>query len=190
MKTKWNQFYTDHGRYYMLPHPGLKKVINKFRDLDIHKILDLGCGSGRHLVALAKAKFNVTGIDHSPAAVDLAQKWLQTIKSKGRVSIADIHRELKIFPKNSFDAILAINSIHYTDLQTFEITLGEINRILVTNGLLFLVVPSNKTEIVDFESEQLFFNESKIKKIIENNFKILELSSDNKQNITILASEK
>ena len=187
---KWEQFYQDNQRFHLEPHEMLSKVITHLRELDTHKVLDLGCGSGRHLIALAEEGFAVEGIDFSPAAVDLAQNWLQEKGFDYRVSIADLHEEIKSLEKDSFGGILAIDSIHYGSFQDFQNSLREINRLLVTGGLLFLVVPTKNSIITRQSTEQLFFSEEKIRNILADHFKIIELKIDTNNDIAVIATEK
>jgi hypothetical protein len=42
MKNKWDEFYAKHGRFYLLTHPDLKKVIEIFKQNSQTKILDIG----------------------------------------------------------------------------------------------------------------------------------------------------
>ncbi|KAF6736952.1 Protein-lysine N-methyltransferase mettl10 [Oryzias melastigma] len=77
-------------------------------------ILDIGTGNGAFLVELAKHGFkNLTGVDYSPASVELARNVLQTegltdITVK-EVDFLNCDRELKEFDvcidKGTFDAI-------------------------------------------------------------------------------------
>jgi len=190
MQKKWDEFYTTHGRYYLIPHLALRRVVNKFRDLNIKTVLDLGCGSGRNLVKLAELGFNVTGIDYSPSAASLAEGWLTSKNLPGKVYVADIHRKIKSIRRGSYDAVLAVNSIHYTNEGAFEATLNEINRILKTGGLLFLVVPSVEAVIEDLKVEQIFFTEEKLRKYLEDSYRIIELSKDTKSYFVVIAQEK
>jgi len=51
------------------PHPDLTKVIEKFREAEINKVLDIGSGLGGNLFFLHENGFDVRGIDASPTAV-------------------------------------------------------------------------------------------------------------------------
>ena len=44
-----------------------------FRENHVRRILDLGCGDGRHLVYLAATGFEVSGLDFAPTALELAR---------------------------------------------------------------------------------------------------------------------
>lgn len=51
-------------------------------------VLELGCGTGRILLALARAGLDVTGVDDSPAMLDLARRKLDQAGLGGLVELA------------------------------------------------------------------------------------------------------
>ncbi|MFQ5493101.1 MAG: class I SAM-dependent methyltransferase [Candidatus Dojkabacteria bacterium] len=185
----WDEFYEEHGRFYLLPHPAFKRVVKLLNEIDTKTVIDLGCGNGRHLVALAEEGFDVNGIDFSPAAVDIAQKWLKERHLPGRASIADVHDEIKTFKKDSFDAVFAVNSLNFQSSNDFIDTLREINRLLKTEGILFLVVPSHDSK-KNKRHKQFYFNEDGLKVALDDMFEIIELSRDDDKNFVVIAKEK
>ena len=187
---KWDKFYNKRGRFFLMPHEYMGKVIRRFNELNIRRIIDLGCGSGRHLVYLADKGFFVDGIDFSPSAVELARKWLNQRGLKADISVSDIHQRLGFIKDEQYDAILGINSLHYIDIESFINTLSEINRILRTGGLLILSVPSEKAFVKDEFTEQIYFKEKTIKTILEDKFRILDFTLDSRSNFFIIAQEK
>src|SRR3989344_8551242 len=51
-------------------------ITNLFHKKEIKKILDIGCGTGEHAIALAKNGFTVLGIENSKLMFDVAkEKW-------------------------------------------------------------------------------------------------------------------
>jgi SAM-dependent methyltransferase len=63
-----------------------------------NKVLDVGCGPGRHALALARAGFDVLGIDISSAFVDLARSEAaaQGLSGRARFEVGDaryLHRD-------------------------------------------------------------------------------------------------
>jgi SAM-dependent methyltransferase len=187
--NKWNEFYNLNKRFYLEPHAFLQKAIIVFKENNVKKILDLGSGSGRNLIALSEEGFEVKGIDSSPAAVELAKHWLKEKKLEGEVFIADLHEEIKCFNDNSFDAIIAINSLHYQSSNQFIDTIKEIHRILKTKGIFFLVVPSKESIIKDIDLEQIFFNKEALLVALGDQFKILEFEQDEDKNFVVIAQE-
>jgi SAM-dependent methyltransferase len=65
-------------------------------------VLDLACGSGRHLRWLAARGFKVTGVDRDPAA-------LAPLTSVGEVIVADIEADDWPLTDRRFDAVVVTN---------------------------------------------------------------------------------
>ena len=65
-------------------------------------VLDLACGSGRHLRWLASQGFALTGVDRDDVA-------LAPLQSLGRTVVADIERGPWPFEGESFDAVVVTN---------------------------------------------------------------------------------
>jgi SAM-dependent methyltransferase len=67
------------------------------------KVLDVGCGAGRHALYLQKKGLKVLGIDKSPLAVKVCR--LRGVKKAKVMSIRSIH-----FKPNSFDTIIMMGN--------------------------------------------------------------------------------
>jgi 2-polyprenyl-3-methyl-5-hydroxy-6-metoxy-1,4-benzoquinol methylase len=67
------------------------------------KILDVGCGAGRHSLYLQKKNFDVLGIDVSPLVIEVCK--LRGLKKAQVMSIEQIN-----FKPNSFDTILMMGN--------------------------------------------------------------------------------
>ena len=65
------------------------------------RLLDIGCGAGRHLLHLARRGYEMTGIDLRPEMVDYVQREAQHAKLTVRVATDDL-RQLKV--TGTFDA--------------------------------------------------------------------------------------
>lgn len=78
----WESIFKKSGKVFLEPQEDMGKVIKLFRKEKVKKILDLGCGSGRHTVMLTKAGFDVYAIDISKEGLKLTRKWLKEKKSK------------------------------------------------------------------------------------------------------------
>lgn len=64
------------------------------------RILDVGCGAGRHSLYLQGKGFDVTGIDNSPGAIEVCR--LRGLKKAFVRAVSEAGK----FPKNSFDTII------------------------------------------------------------------------------------
>jgi SAM-dependent methyltransferase len=65
-------------------------------------VLDVACGSGRHLRWLQSQGFAVTGVDRDAAAVE-------PLSALGRVIVADIENAPWPLPGETFDAVIVTN---------------------------------------------------------------------------------
>ena len=70
----WNEAYSGDATDYDDPDPGLVEIIDGLRP---GRALDIGCGAGGLIVALAERKWQVTGIDIAAKAIEAARKVVQ-----------------------------------------------------------------------------------------------------------------
>jgi SAM-dependent methyltransferase len=68
------------------------------------RVLDIGCGAGRHALYLQQKGFDVTGIDNSPGAIKVCK--LRGLKKAFVRPIADVDK----FKPNSFDTIIMLGN--------------------------------------------------------------------------------
>jgi SAM-dependent methyltransferase len=64
------------------------------------KVLDIGCGAGRHSLYLQEKGFDVTGIDNSPGAIEVYK-----LRGLKKAEVLPIEKTDKL-PENSFDTII------------------------------------------------------------------------------------
>ncbi|HEY3403257.1 MAG TPA: class I SAM-dependent methyltransferase [Ohtaekwangia sp.] len=73
------------------------------------KALDLGCGAGVFSVYMAKAGYQVTGLDFIPKALELAE----SLGRKNNVKVNWVHADLLSWnPETKFDIILDSGCLH------------------------------------------------------------------------------
>lgn len=93
---------------------GAKVYFSEYKDWPNHekkamkyvkgRVLDIGCGAGRHSLWLQKKGFDVLGIDNSPLAIKVCK--LRGLKKAKIMSITDIGK----FKSNSFDTIIMMGN--------------------------------------------------------------------------------
>jgi ubiquinone/menaquinone biosynthesis C-methylase UbiE len=106
------------------------------------KVLDVGCGPGNLLVAIAKyAKaegklIKVFGADYSAALVREGQKALvkQGLQDIAQLELADAHS--LPFPPEEFELVVSTGSIHHWRQPI--VVLNEIHRVLAVRGTLLI----------------------------------------------------
>jgi len=109
-----------------------------FQSSGVRRILDLGCGDGRHVVHFTRLGYDMHGQDIAPTAVGLAQVWLAKESLCADLACGDMTRIL--WPDSTFDAMLCVQVINHHRIKEIRQTIAEIHRSLHHNGLLFLTV--------------------------------------------------
>jgi SAM-dependent methyltransferase len=105
-------------------------------------ILEPGCGTGRLLIPLAEAGYEVIGVDASPAMVERAhERIVETGSARARVEIGDMRR-LEGFGEASFHLVfIALNSfLHLLSRQDQLACLRAVRRVLHPNGIFIVDV--------------------------------------------------
>ena len=101
--------------------------------------LEIGCGTGRFLAAMAPELLSITGIDISENMLKAAADRCRTI-----ANVDLIHGDGRVFgslPREQFDLIVAIDSFPYLFEAGEEILIGnikEIKRVLRVGGRLLI----------------------------------------------------
>jgi cyclopropane fatty-acyl-phospholipid synthase-like methyltransferase len=105
------------------------------------RVLDLGCGSGRPAVRLAEAaQAEVVGITVSSAQLEIAQKRAHDEGLADRVQFSFVDAMSMAFEDESFDAVLAIESLEHMPDQAH--VLRSVACILRPGGRLVVAQPA------------------------------------------------
>ncbi len=141
MSSNWTTWYKNKG-YKVEPEiPFINKRLNANS-----RILDIGCGHGRHVIYFSGNGHNVFGIDNYGPIIKRLDKQLIRIKLYADLKYHDFKKGLP-YPNRYFDLVIATRSIHHTNAKTLKKIFLEINRVIKVKGLLFLQVP-------DYEGSQ------------------------------------
>jgi SAM-dependent methyltransferase len=134
----WDQIFTEQGHVFTDPHSEIKRVTDLLAENS--RVLDLGCGTGRHVVHFSHLGHDVYGFDASPTAISMTQDWLneENLKSDLRIHLME-----EPFPYDDgfFDAVISIQVIHHNLVRDIKKTVYEIERVLKPGGILFVTVP-------------------------------------------------
>jgi 2-polyprenyl-3-methyl-5-hydroxy-6-metoxy-1,4-benzoquinol methylase len=99
------------------------------------KILEVGCGPGANIWYLAKENFNAYGIDGSPTAIQQANLRLSAEGLSADLKIGDV---VKLpYLSDFFDSVIDVECIYANDLENTNKILGEVARVLKSNGLFY-----------------------------------------------------
>jgi tellurite methyltransferase len=112
---------------------------------DCHKVLDVGCGSGRNLVYFLQNGFDVYGVDPNPEAIEAVQSLSVGLAPHLPLSNFTVApAENMPFADDAFDLILCSAVLHFAqDHRHFDEMLRSAWRVLKSGGYLFARLASN-----------------------------------------------
>lgn len=146
----WEKIFKQKGKVFTEPHEDMESIVQTLKKHGAEKILDLGSGSGRHIVYFAQNGFAVFGLDNSATGLNMTKTRL----AKENLSAELVQQEMTdAFPWNDnfFDAVISVQVIHHADTATIRKIISEIGRTLKKNGLIFITVPKLKNQGENFE---------------------------------------
>ena len=109
--------------------PVAKDIVEHFNLKPGDKVLDVGCGKGFLVRDLLELGIDAYGIDVSKyALMNCEKEVIGRLQIGSAVSLP--------FPDNSFNAVLAINSIHNLDRENCIVALREIQRLAAGKGFV------------------------------------------------------
>lgn len=164
--------YEHIARYYDLSHDRLVDDIPFILDLaatTAGPVLEIGCGSGRLLVPLARAGYDVTGIDLSPEMLARAELRLAAEPPDVRAMVRLVRADVKSLVLNEAETFGLIVFGHNTFMHLDEAGAGtalkRLRPLLRTDGRLFIdvanpVLLSMAADDPDFELEDVLEDRS------------------------------
>jgi ubiquinone/menaquinone biosynthesis C-methylase UbiE len=155
----------------------------------VSRVLDAGCGNGRHAVFFAEQGFNVCGIDISDEAIEIAKAWLRKKGLKAHLEMGDITR--LPFEDKYFDIVISHEVLDHIAFPDAKRALQEINRVSSKGAYVYITLRStedaecgrgekvaNNTFVLQEGYEkgiiQHFFDSEEIKELLKD-FKIFDI---------------
>ncbi len=141
----WEEIFRKNGRVFPEPFPRFNEVVDLFIGRGCSQILDLGCGSGRHTVHLAKENFKTIGLDISLTGLGLTKGWLCEQGLESRIVQSDFRHPLP-FCEGSFTGVFSTQVIHHARIAAVRLAIQEIWRVLSSGGVAFISVAAKKDD--------------------------------------------
>jgi 2-polyprenyl-3-methyl-5-hydroxy-6-metoxy-1,4-benzoquinol methylase len=110
-------YFSKYEQWSVLEHLAIERAKGR--------VLDIGCGAGRHSLYLQQKGFDVTAIDNSPGAIEVCK--LRGLKNAIVKAIADVDE----FKPNSFDTILMFGNNFglFGDAENAKLILKKLSQI-------------------------------------------------------------
>lgn len=134
----WDSLYQERGTVQREPSPKAGDAVDFLRKAQADRLLDLGCGTGRHAIYLAQNGFELLGCDSSEAALRIARGVLPEVEFQ----VCDVGS--LPYRNQSIDGIFCHAVIQHGTLATIKRAIAEIHRVLRRGGALFLTVTSTE----------------------------------------------
>jgi cyclopropane fatty-acyl-phospholipid synthase-like methyltransferase len=96
------------------------------------KILDMGCGAGRHTIFLAQEGFKTYACDISEEGTRYLNEELENKKLSATVVKSDMENIL--FPDDFFDGIISYGVFYYNNSKGYRTAVSEMHRVLKKDG--------------------------------------------------------
>jgi len=137
------QVFKNYAEYYDLIYKDkdyekeaefLESIFQQYSSNQINTILDLGCGTGEHAIALSRKGYQLTGVDASEVMLNKAKEKKQKLRFNIDFHLGDI-RSFQLEKK--FDCITCMFAVlnYVTQNDDIEKTLKNIHKHLSEGGL-------------------------------------------------------
>ena len=129
----YNAFYQD--KDYAAESRQVDTLLKRYGS-NIGKIINYGCGTGRHDIELSKLGYDCTGIDMSPLMIDIAKENSRGVNADIDFSVADIRT---YEPKGKYDAVISLfHVMSYQNSNDDILSAFQSARKALDDGGLFL----------------------------------------------------
>ena len=200
-KNNWEKSYENRDNFVYVPHEEVVRFISTYirkriglndfldikKDYKNARILDLGCGIGRHIIYFNEMNLDAFGIDLSQNAINNVHQWakVEGVDSLvGKVLQGDV-RDLP-WEKNFFDIGISVGVLDSMEFTIAREACAELARVVKKNGLVYIDLISGEDsnheigytgeEIVNTIHEnntiQSYFDYEKIERLVDSFFTI------------------
>lgn len=109
------------------------------------RILEVGCGSGGNLWAIAREGFDTYGIDLAPEGINLCRQMLESWGCTATLQAGDM-TDLP-YQSGFFDAVVDVFSCNCLPVKDFTRYLEGVARVLKQGGKYFSYTPSKNSDV-------------------------------------------
>jgi ubiquinone/menaquinone biosynthesis C-methylase UbiE len=211
-QKQWDESYDRMENFVFYPHEEVIRFFSKYIRrrtglddfIDIvpfktpPKILDLGCGIGRHIYYANRMGLDAYGIDLSESAIKTTWEWAKRegfLNYREKIKQGDIRK--MPFPKNYFDFATSHGVLDSMYFEIAKEAITELARVMKKGALFYcdLISGDDSLHFREFDGEevvqtkhekgtiQAYFNFTKIRSLMDSFFDIVECFLVKKESI-------
>ena len=140
-----NRLLSKHGQVEYLTT--MKYIHECIENIDAHKILEVGAGTGRYSVSLAKEGYTVTAVELVAHNLDILRSKLDG--SEQLTSIQGNALDLKMLPDKSFDITMLLGPMYHLYTTSDKVkALKEAVRVTKPGGYILVAYCMNEATII------------------------------------------
>jgi len=174
------------------PTPSVARVARTLqRRLRGGRVLDLGCGEGRHTLLFARHGFSTVGLDYTSPPLQTVAKRARQARLAGRITLIMGDALLPPLKPESFDVLVDYGCFHHVKKADWSMYLDRVLSLLKPRGYFHLTVFSTKFKHYPGERRtrnwhvhrshyDRFFVKRDFAKIFDDYCKILEIEEEHK----------
>lgn len=130
--------------FWLEPSEDSYYLLYRWTQKGFNRVLDLGCGIGRHSILFAENGYKVDSFDLSQDGLD---KLNEIVKGKNLDITTALGDMIELpYENQCFDGILAYHSIGHTDSEGIKKVISEIKRVLKHDGEILLTLRSKNRQ--------------------------------------------
>jgi len=140
----WNTYWNNDANHNRWDKPAKEviELINTLSPNEKPRVLDLGCGIGRHAIAFALAGFQVTATDISLVAIDNLIDWAKQLHLSIETKVCNATDD--DFQPESYDIVLSYNVIYHGLRFQFKEAIQHVYKLLKNQGIFYFTCPSRE----------------------------------------------
>ena len=143
MKSKaWNWNVADEPQWNE-PAGEVYPLLSRWKKQGFKKLLDLGCGTGRHSILFAQNGFDVEAFDLGKEGLDKLEAFNKILKLPITTKLGDMI-DLP-YKDGEFDCLIAFHAIYHQDDDGIKKVINEIKRVLKSGGEAFITFNSQNS---------------------------------------------
>lgn len=204
-ENEWNHSFKNKDNFLFYPHEDVIRFVNKYLSKrtsynesvlmrqDI-KMIDLGCGIGRHVVYGNENNIDTYGFDLSSEAIEYAKKFAR-FRGVNGVDEKLLVSDARFLPwsENFFDAVISHGTLDSMPFEIATASVKEIHRVTKQKALFYCDLITNEDGTASNEVKintshekgtiQSFFSRDKINELFSGFFKFIEINISHRINI-------